>query len=142
VWRRRGSSVAVGPDEGFSGDRERVADALNPSPGATRHPLPWRGEGKSASRLLFGGLMLAALLLGVAAILRRDVPTRRAWMIRAYAMGLGATTQMLIFIPAGLALGRIDSLTNALLWASPGRGGAEWIIRRPAMRRRVVVAAE
>ncbi|WP_084125929.1 DUF2306 domain-containing protein [Demequina sp. NBRC 110054] len=44
-------------------------------------------------RLVFGAAMGAALVLGVRAILRRDVTAHRAWMIRAYALGLGAGTQ-------------------------------------------------
>ena len=38
--------------------------------------------------------MILCLVLGLRAILRRDVPTHRAWMIRAYALGLGAGTQV------------------------------------------------
>ena len=36
--------------------------------------------------------MAAALVLGFAAIRRRDLPAHRAWMIRAYAVGLAAGT--------------------------------------------------
>ena len=37
--------------------------------------------------------MGAFLVLGFTAIRRRDIPAHRAWMIRAYALGLGAGTQ-------------------------------------------------
>lgn len=44
-------------------------------------------------RLLFGTGMAASLLLGFAAIRRRDIARHRAWMIRAFALALGAGTQ-------------------------------------------------
>ena len=37
--------------------------------------------------------MAAAIVLGFTAIRRRDIAAHRAWMIRAYALGLGAGTQ-------------------------------------------------
>ena len=37
--------------------------------------------------------MAASLLLGITAIRRRDIAAHRAWMIRAYAIGLAAGTQ-------------------------------------------------
>ena len=44
-------------------------------------------------RLLVGSTMAAAIVLGFTAIRRRDIAAHRAWMIRAYALGLGAGTQ-------------------------------------------------
>src|SRR3712207_1114882 len=48
-----------------------------------------------AFRLLFGSAMVVSIVLGFAAIRRRDVRGHRAWMMRGYAIGLGAATQML-----------------------------------------------
>ena len=45
-------------------------------------------------RLLAGSGMAASLVLGVTAIRRRDIARHRAWMIRAYALALGAGTQV------------------------------------------------
>jgi len=45
-------------------------------------------------RLAAGVAMAASLVLGLRAILRRKIPQHRAWMIRAYALGLGAATQI------------------------------------------------
>jgi uncharacterized membrane protein len=45
-------------------------------------------------RLVFAASMAASILLGVAAIRRRDVDGHRAWMVRGYALGLGAGTQV------------------------------------------------
>ena len=44
-------------------------------------------------RLLFASGMAGSLILGVAAIRRRDIDRHRAWMTRAYALALGAGTQ-------------------------------------------------
>jgi hypothetical protein len=39
-------------------------------------------------RLAFGVAMAGRIVLGVAAIRRRDVAGHRAWMVRGYAIGL------------------------------------------------------
>jgi len=72
-------------------------------------------------RLAFGTGMATALLLGLAAIRRRDVPTHRAWMTRAYALALGAGTQAFTQ-GIGPALFGTSPLTNDLSL------GAGWII--------------
>ena len=46
-------------------------------------------------RLAFGTGMAASIILGFNAIRRRDVARHRAWMARAYALALGAGTQVL-----------------------------------------------
>ncbi|HVV23934.1 MAG TPA: DUF2306 domain-containing protein, partial [Pseudonocardiaceae bacterium] len=53
-------------------------------------------------RLVFGTAMAASIVLGFLAIRRRDVRAHRAWMIRGYAIGLGAGTQ--VFTQSGLIL--------------------------------------
>src|SRR3954453_14667495 len=50
-------------------------------------------------RLVFGVAMAGCLVLGVAAIRRRDLAGHRAWMARGYAIGLGAGTQVLTHLP-------------------------------------------
>ena len=45
-------------------------------------------------RLAFGSGMAASIVLGFTAIRRRDVARHRAWMTRAYALALGAGTQV------------------------------------------------
>ncbi len=47
-----------------------------------------------SARLVFGGLMVTFILLGLRAVLRRDFTSHRAWMIRGYAVGIGAGTQV------------------------------------------------
>jgi uncharacterized membrane protein len=73
-------------------------------------------------RLAFGSLMVASLLLGVASIMRRDLAQHRVWMMRGYAIGLGAGTQVLVILPWMLLLGQPSPTVRALLM------GAGWVI--------------
>ena len=83
-------------------------------------------------RLLVGSAMVLFICLGFAAIRRRDIPRHRAWMMRGYALGLGAGTQALTHLPWFLFPGIQGELARALLmgagWAI-NLAVAEWIIR-------------
>ena len=68
-----------------------------------------------ALRLLFGSAMVVSIVLGFAAILRRDVNRHRAWMMRGYAIGLGAGTQALTLLVGEVILGPPTELSRALL---------------------------
>lgn len=84
-------------------------------------------------RLLFGSGMVMSILLGFAAIRRGDVLGHRAWMTRAYAIGLGAATQMLTGMVGALVFGTPNELENALLMGAAwviNLAIAEWAIRR------------
>jgi Predicted membrane protein (DUF2306) len=52
-----------------------------------------------AIRLLVGAAMAWFLGLGFLAIRRFDIAHHRAWMMRSYALGLGAGTQVLTHVP-------------------------------------------
>jgi uncharacterized membrane protein len=84
-------------------------------------------------RLAAGTAMALCIFLGVAAIRRRDVPTHRAWMVRAFALGLGAGTQVLTHLPYFLfevIQGELSrTICMAAGWAI-NLGVAEWILRR------------
>ena len=84
-------------------------------------------------RLFFGSLMVASLLLGLRAILRRDIKHHSAWMMRAYAIALGAGTQVLLLAPWEIAFGKPDQLVRAVLmglaWVL-NLAVAEYVIRR------------
>ena len=84
-------------------------------------------------RLLFGSGMILSIALGYAAIRRRDIIQHRAWMTRAYAIGLGAGTQVLTGMVGELIAGPPNELGNALLmgagWAI-NLAVAEWSIRK------------
>jgi uncharacterized membrane protein YozB (DUF420 family) len=73
-------------------------------------------------RLAFGSAMVASIMLGVLAITRRDFSAHGDWMTRAYALGIAAGTQAVVFAIWILAIGPVDSLTDALLM------GAAWVI--------------
>ena len=92
-------------------------------------------------RWVFGSLMVASLVLGVVFIRRGDVVTHSAWMTRGYAVGQGAGTQALIFLPWTLVIGAPGLTVHALLMGAAwviNLAVAEWIIRR---RRAVVRGA-
>lgn len=100
-------------------------------PGAPGGDLLW------AVRLLVGSATAASIVLGFSAIRRRDIPTHRAWMIRAYALASGAGTQLFTQGIAEAAFGNGD-LSKALSMTSGwaiNLAVAEWAIRRPAVRR-------
>jgi hypothetical protein len=73
-------------------------------------------------RLLFGSAMVVSIVLGYGAIRRRDVTRHRAWMMRGYAIGLGAGTQTLTLMVGEMIGGKPNELNRALLM------GAAWVI--------------
>lgn len=94
---------------------------------------PGDGDLLAGLRLVFGTAMVVVILLGLAAIRRRDIARHRAWMIRGYAIGQGAGTQALTLALWFLIAGPPGELSRALL---VGAGWvinlvvAEWVIRR------------
>jgi uncharacterized membrane protein len=90
-------------------------------------------------RLVFGSLMFVALVLGYQAIRRKDVRTHRAWLTRAYALGVAAGTQaFLTAIYVGFA-GEPGQTGKALLLAGGwvlNLAAAEVIIRRTVREKR------
>ena len=83
-------------------------------------------------RLVFASAMAACLVLGVATIRRGDVAGHRAWMTRAYAIGLDAGTQA-ITGGIGIALFGHGALQGDIAMGSAwfiNLAVAEWIIRR------------
>jgi hypothetical protein len=90
-------------------------------------------------RLAFGSGMAASIILGLTAIRRGDVTRHQAWMTRAYALALGAGTQ--VFTEGiGSAVFGTSELSNDL---SLGAGWAinlavaEYVIRRHGSRRTI-----
>ena len=73
-------------------------------------------------RLLFGAGMVLAIVLGFVAIRQRDIPRHSVWMTRAYAIGLGAGTQLLTGLVGAVILGTPNEFENAVLM------GAAWVI--------------
>jgi uncharacterized membrane protein len=89
------------------------------------------------SRLLFGIAMAACLVLGFLTVRARNFCAHRGWMIRAYALGLGAGTQVVTIGLAEATLGTSTAVVDAAAaagWAI-NLAVAEAIVRRPASRR-------
>lgn len=85
-------------------------------------------------RLVVGVGMALSLVLGFTAIRRRDIASHRAWMIRGYAIGQGAGTQVLTGLVYALFVGVPGEVTRAVFlmggaWAI-NLVVAEWFIRK------------
>jgi len=105
---------------------------------ARYYPRPlYDGTLLYAIRLWVGSAMVLSICLGLAAIRQGDIARHRPWMMRAYAIGLGAGTQVLTHLPWYLFPGMRGELTRALLM---GAGWAinlalvEWILVREHLR--------
>jgi uncharacterized membrane protein len=99
---------------------------------------PGTGELLYVLRLGFGTAMAACLVLGVSSIRRREVAAHRAWMTRAYALGLAAGTQAFTQGAANAAFGTSTLVTDLGIGAGwvINLAAAEWVIRRqPSVRR-------
>ena len=86
-----------------------------------------------ATRLVVGTAMLISLVLAVVAVRQRDFEAHREWMMRGYALGVGAGTQVLTTAPWLLVFGTPSPMVRAGLigagWAI-NLAVAEWFIRR------------
>jgi uncharacterized membrane protein len=106
-------------------------------------PQPGTGSLLYVLRLIFAPAMAACLVLGVAAVRRGDIATHRVWMVRAYAIGLAAGTQVFTAGIGGAILGSgvpAADLAKGAGWAI-NLAVAEWVIRRPARRRLALAGA-
>ncbi|WP_412543339.1 DUF2306 domain-containing protein [Longispora sp. K20-0274] len=98
---------------------------------------PGDGALLAGIRLVVGTAMVGSIVLGLAAILRRDIRRHQAWMTRGYAIGLGAGTQVLTHVPWLLVFGTPGTTTRALLMAAGWVINvvvAEWFLRRRPAR--------
>jgi uncharacterized membrane protein len=130
TWHRRAGRVLVGAGLLVAGSGLWMTLFY---PGAPGGAVLW------TVRLLVGSAMATSLVLGIAAIRQRDLAGHRAWMIRAYALGLGAGTQVFTQGIGEAAFGTSDLSTGLSLSAGWVVNAlvAELIIRRPLARRPV-----
>jgi uncharacterized membrane protein len=102
-------------------------------PRAIEPPASFDGPVLYAIRLLAGSAMAVFLCLGFAAVRKRDIAHHRVWMMRAYALGLGAGTQVFTHIPWFLLPSIQGELARTLCmgagWAI-NLAVAEWFISR------------
>ncbi len=130
AWHRRAGRVVIAAGLAVAGSALWLTVFYAPQPGT--------GDLLYLLRLVFSSAMVGCIVLGLTAIRRRDVAAHRAWMIRAYAVGLAAGTQVFT-----------EGVGEALLGTGEIRGDllkgagwvlnlavAEWVIRLPARRRR------
>jgi uncharacterized membrane protein len=127
-WHRRSGRILVGAGLLVAGSGLWMTLSYAGAPGGD---LLW------GIRLVVGSAMAAFIVLGFTAIRRRDIPAHRAWMVRAYALAVGAGTQAFtqgigetLFGTGDLSIAvSVGSgwVVNALV--------AEWVIRRPSVRR-------
>ena len=106
-------------------------------PLANYPPVNFDGPVLYAIRLLVGSAMALCLCLGFAAIRKRDISHHRAWMMRSYALGLGAGTQVFTHLPMFLFPSIQGELARTLCmgagWAI-NLAVAEWLISRERRR--------
>ena len=88
-------------------------------------------------RMAFGVAMVVTIVLGFLAARRRDFARHRAWMIRNYAIGIVAGTQVFTLGIGGAIFGTGDLTTALLLAAAWGinLAVAERVIRKRPRRR-------
>ncbi|NJN44683.1 MAG: DUF2306 domain-containing protein [Anaerolineae bacterium] len=80
------------------------------------------GEFLYIQRIFFGSAMFLFIVLGAFAVRRKDYKSHGNWMMRGYAIGLGAGTQVFTHLPWMLFFGAPDELTRAFLML------AGWVI--------------
>jgi uncharacterized membrane protein len=129
-WHRRAGRVLAVAGLCVAGSALWMTLAYSQKPGT--------GDLLFVLRLAFASAMAACLVLGFNAARRRDIPAHRAWMVRAYAIGLAAGTQA---FTEGIGEGLFG--TGELRGDLYKGGGwvinlalAEWAISRPGRRRR------
>ena len=109
---------------------------------------PWpEGDGVIlyGLRLIFGSGMFLSIFLGVDAIRRRDFARHGDWMLRAYAIGMGAGTQALTLMGGEMIVGKPSEFSRAVLMGAAwviNLAVAEWVIRRRLARISLGVPAE
>ena len=88
-------------------------------------------------RLIVGVSMTVCILLGLSSVLKKRITQHQAWMIRAYALGQGAGTQVLIMTPWLLTVGEPSGFTRDILMTAAWVINivvAEWIINKRSTR--------
>ncbi|RYF42262.1 MAG: DUF2306 domain-containing protein [Comamonadaceae bacterium] len=91
------------------------------------------------ARGVFGLALFAALVMGVAAARARDMLRHQAWMIRAYAVGMGTGPAALVLFPIYLMtgeppMGLASDVVVVGMWLLTIAAG-EWVVRRHALPR-------
>lgn len=124
TWHRRAGRIVVGAGLVVAASAVVATLVYTQKPGT--------GNLLYVTRLVVGSATAAFLVLGSSATRRRDFPAHRAWMMRAYALGLGAGTQLFTegfgkaLFGSGVLAGDLEKLAG---WAI-NLAVAELLIRR------------
>jgi putative Mn2+ efflux pump MntP len=84
-------------------------------------------------RIGFGLLMTGAIAISLVAVRWRDFEAHGAWSLRAYAIGMGAGTQVLTHLLGAPFVGSVDVFERALMMGAGwviNLAVAEWVIAR------------
>jgi hypothetical protein len=133
-WHRQAGAAAIasGLVAAMTGGYMAMAYAI---------PESLQGPVLRVTRLAVSGGMLVSVLLALRAIAQRRFDAHGAWMLRAYALALGAGTQVLVFLPAELLSAEpVQGLPRDLLMAAAwgvNLAVSELLIAGGSMRRRV-----
>jgi uncharacterized membrane protein len=81
------------------------------------YPIPTalQGDLLYGVRIVVGVAMLLSLAKAVAAVMAGNIGRHRVWMVHAYALGLGAGTQVVLLLPWMLLIGTPGMLERDLL---------------------------
>jgi hypothetical protein len=102
-------------------------------------PQEGTGDVRYLFRLASSTAMVASIVLGFAALRRRETARHRAWMIRASAIALAAGTQAFTAGVGGARFGDgvlAHDLSIASAWLTNLADAERAVRRRPAPRRR------
>jgi len=97
---------------------------------------PWPepdGVALYVTRLIVGVAMTTTIVLALLAVRQRHYVRHGEWMLRAYAIGLGAGTQVLTHLPWFIFMGPLTETPRAVMMAAGWVINfvvAEWVIRR------------
>jgi uncharacterized membrane protein len=95
-------------------------------------------------RLLVSLGMAASLVLAWNTVRRKNITAHKAWMMRAYALGQGAGTQAVIFVPYTLSFGQANQITRDVLMTAAWIINllfVEWLLRRRSAPKMATVQA-
>jgi len=104
-----------------------------------------QGDLLYAIRIFVALSMTAFIFLGLSAVFKKRIAQHQAWMIRAYALGQGAGTQVFISIPWLLTIGEPNGLSRDILMTTAWMVNifvAEWVIHnRISLKRTALVCS-
>lgn len=103
------------------------------------------GDLLSGVRVIVATAMVLSIAWGLVLVRRRDIARHRRWMVRGYALGQGAGTQVLTLAPWTVLVGAPGEVLHAALMTAGWVINvvvAEWLLRRRPRRARTPAAGQ